>query len=170
MRTRPAPAFELIDQAGRPGHASPTFTDRVLVVDFIFTECPGPCARSRPTRARRISNAGFPSAGRDAGVHFVSISLDPETDRPEVLERYALERGADLSSWSFLTGEPEHVAEVVRAWGIGSVRAEDGSIDHTLITFLVKDGRVMERYTMEDARDDTLLSDIVALASPAAAS
>ncbi len=70
-------------------------------------------------------------------------------------------RGADLSNWSFLTGERDPVAAVVTKWGIGSLRQPDGSIDHTLITFLVHEGRVMERYTTRAGRDEALLADVV---------
>jgi len=162
VRTSPAPDFELIDQAGRPVSLA-SFGDRVLVIDFIYTECPGPCpvqTSNQVALQRRI-----PEALRDR-VHLVSISLDPEVDRPEVLERYARERGADLDHWSFLTGPPERVAPLVRRFGVGSVRKPDGSIDHTLISFLVHHGRVMERYPMREGRDEALLADLIALATP----
>ena len=44
------------------------------------------------------------------------------------------------------------------------MRKEDGTIDHTLLTFLVKDGRVMERYSMQNGTDDSLFGDLVTLA------
>lgn len=160
VRTSAAPDFDLIDQAGRSVSLA-SLGDRVLVFDFIYTECPGPCpvqTSNQVALQRRI-----PEALRDR-VHFVSITLDPAVDRPEVLERYATARGADLSHWSFLTGAPEVVAPLVREFGVGSVRKPDGSIDHTLITFLVHRGRVMGRYGMQAGQDDALLADLVALA------
>jgi protein SCO1/2 len=168
-RTSVAPDFELIDQAGKTVSLA-SLGNRVLLVDFIYTSCPGPCPVQ--TSNQVALQKQIPEALR-SGVHFVSISLDPAFDQPEVLERYALERGADLSGWSFLTGPPEQVADVVRRWGIGSLRKEDGTIDHTLITFLVHDGRIMERYTPRDAGDEKILSglvDLVERRSPAAGS
>ena len=134
-----------------------SLADRVLLVDFIYTSCPGPCpvqTSNQVALQRRI-----PETIRDA-VHFVSISLDPTNDRPEVLERYASERGADLSNWSFLTGPVKDVAGVVRSWGVGSLRKEDGTIDHTLLTFLVYQGRIFERYSPRDAGDPKVLDGI----------
>lgn len=160
VRTSPAPEFELIDQEGRPATLA-SFGDRLLVVDFVYTECPGPCpiqTSNQVALQRRIPRELL------EGIHFVSISLDPRTDTPEVMRAYALARGADLAHWSFLTGDEAPVAEVVKRFGVGSVRKDDGSIDHTLITFLVADGRVMETYTMRDGRDDTLFADLVTLA------
>lgn len=161
VRTRPAPDFDLIDQANRPVTLA-SFGDRALVIDFIYTECPGPCPVQ--TSNQVALQKRIPEALRDR-IHFVSISLDPAVDRPAVLERYATERGADLSTWSFLTGPPEVVAPLVRRYGVGSVRKPDGTIDHTLITFLVRDGRVMERYAMSAGQGDRLLADLVALVS-----
>jgi hypothetical protein len=55
VRTRAAPEFELLDQNGeRVSLAS--FADRVLLVDFIYTECPGPCPvqTANPCRSASI--------------------------------------------------------------------------------------------------------------------
>ncbi len=160
VRSSPAPDFDLIDQAGRPLRLA-DLGDRVLLVDFIYTSCPGPCPVQ--TSNQVALQAKIPDTLRD-DVHFVSISLDPEVDRPEVLERYALARGADLSGWSFLTGPKDRVAEVVRRWGVGTLRKDDGTIDHTLLTFLVHEGRVLERYTPSDAGSGKMLAAVVELA------
>lgn len=160
VRTSPAPDFELIDQAGDPVSLA-SLGDRVLIVDFIYTECPGPCPVQ--TSNQVALQKRIPEALHEE-VHFVSISLDPEVDRPAVLDRYARARGADLSNWSFLTGEKDIVAPLVRRWGVGSVRKDDGSIDHTLVTFLVQNGRVMEHYTPIEGQADALLADLVVLA------
>jgi len=160
VRTSPAPVFDLIDQAGRPVSLE-SLGDRVLVVDFIYTSCRGPCPVQ--TSIQVALQRQIPQALRGE-IQFISISLDPAVDRPEALERYATARGVDLSNWSFLTGPTEEVADVVRRWGVGSVRREDGTIDHTLIRFLVQDGRVVERYWTSDGRDEGLLADMTALA------
>jgi protein SCO1 len=159
VRSSLAPDFELTDQTGRLVSLE-SLGDRVLLVDFIYTSCPGPCpiqTSNQVALQRRI-----PKSMRDA-VQFVSISLDPINDRPEILERYASARGVDFSNWSFLTGPVDQVAEVVRSWGVGSLRKDDGTIDHTLITFLVHRGRVFERYTPRDAGDEKVLEGVIDL-------
>lgn len=160
VRTSVAPTFDLIDQGGNPASLE-SFGDRDLMVDFIYTSCPGPCPVQ--TSLQVALQRRIPEALR-AHVHFISISLDPEVDRPQVLTDYAAERGVDFSNWSFLTGPPEVVAEVVRSWGIGSVRQPNGTIDHTLVRFLVQNGRVMQRYWTSDGTDETILQDLIALA------
>lgn len=160
VRTSPVPTFSLVDQAGRTVSES-SFGDRLLVVDFVYTRCPGPCPIQ--TAAQAALQKRLP-ADVQARVQFLSISLDPKHDTPEALEAYGLERGANLANWSFLTGDPEVVAALVRAWGVGSVLQDDGTIDHTLITFLVQSGRVMERYSMQAIQEDRLFEALVTLA------
>ena len=160
VRTSPAPPFDLIDQAGRAVSLA-SLGDRVLIVDFIYTSCPGPCPVQ--TSLQVELQRKIPPALRGE-IQFISISLDPEVDRPEVLENYGAVRGVDFSNWSFLTGPTEQVAEVVQRWGVGSVRKPDGTIDHTLVRFLVQKGRVIERYWTSEGRDDAILGDMIALA------
>lgn len=160
VRSSPAPPFDLLDQSGARVTLE-DLRDRVLLVDFVYTECPGPCPIQ--TSALVGLQRSLPADLQDR-IHFVSISLDPAVDRPQVFARYASERGVDLAHWSFLTGDTEPVAALVRAWGVGSVRKADGTIDHTLILFAVKDGRVMERYTLADVRSGRLRADLVQLA------
>jgi len=138
-----APEFELVDQAGRAVRSA-DLRGRTLLVDFVYTECPGPCPilTSRHVKLQRM----LPEALRGR-VHFVSISLDPERDTPEALRAYAEARGADLADWSFLTGPPADVAAVVDAYGVGALRREDGSIDHVMATFVIDgEGRIADRF------------------------
>lgn len=165
VRSRPAPDFELIDQAGRPLRSA-DLGDRVLLVDFVYTRCPGPCPAQT---ARQVALQRRIPVELQARVQLLSFSLDPDHDRPADLERYALARGADLSNWSFLTGAKDRLAALARAYGVGSLRREDGSIDHTLVTFLVHDGRILDRYWPKPGEDDRLWADLVSLAGGAPA-
>ena len=158
----PAPAFALTDQAGAP-LALEDLRGRVLLLDFVYTQCPGPCPILTGLHAQ--AQRELPEAVRDK-VHFVSISLDPERDTPEALRGYAEARGADLSRWSFLTGATETVREVVARYGVGSVRTPSGEIDHLVVTFLVDaDGTIVKRYVGLEHTPDELVRDLVALAS-----
>ena len=139
----PAPAFALVDQAGRTV-ASDALRGNVLLVDFVYTSCPGPCPilTSRHVTLQRKLSPELRSRTR-----FVSISLDPTRDTPEVLRAYAEARGVDLEHWSFLTGEPDAVAAVVAGYGVGSLRQDDGTIDHLVASFVVDgEGRIAERF------------------------
>jgi len=77
----PAPPFELTDQEGRPLALS-DLEGKALLLDFVFTRCPGPCPVL--TGIHVDAQRALPDDLR-ASTWFVSISLDPEHDRPEAL-------------------------------------------------------------------------------------
>jgi len=118
----PVASFELTDQDGQP-FGSDALRGEVWIADFFFTTCPTICETL--TERMGALRAWLEAEGVDALL--VSFTVDPETDRPEVLEAYARRHDADVPRWRFLTGEPEDVRSVV----VGSfklpmqVQAED---------------------------------------------
>jgi cytochrome oxidase Cu insertion factor (SCO1/SenC/PrrC family) len=89
------PAFRLTERSGRPLSLA-DLRGRPWVADFIFTQCAGACPAmtARMARLRRDLSTD---------VAFVSFTVDPAHDTPEVLARYAATFRAD-ESWHFLTG------------------------------------------------------------------
>lgn len=139
----PAPPFALIDQDGRP-LALGDLRGKAVLLDFIFTHCPGPCPAL--TGLHVDVQRALPAAARP-GVHFVSISIDPARDTPEALRAYGEARGVDFAGWSFLTGPESAIAEVLRTYGVGVIPQPDGEIDHQIVTYLIDaGGNVAERY------------------------
>ncbi len=131
-----APDFELIDQHGAPFSLA-SLRGRVLVLDFIYTHCPGPCPAL--TGLHVDVQRALP-AGLRAVTHFVSVSIDPVRDTPDVLRAYAEARGIDQSDWTLATGEPERVAKILRAYAVGSLPQSDGSVDHQILSYLIDRG------------------------------
>jgi protein SCO1/2 len=150
----PAPPFDLVDQNGN----RLTLADlrgKLVVLDFVYTSCQGPCPML--TSAHVTLQRSLPPELR-ARTRFVSISLDPARDTPMTLRAYGLARGADLTSWSFLTGPADSVAAVVAAYGVGSLRRPDGQIDHLVATFLIDgDGQIAQRYIGLEHEPEELL-------------
>ena len=99
------PDFSLTDQRGAPFGLS-DLHDKVWVADFIFTSCATIC----PPMTVQMAILQDEFAAKD--VHFVSFSVDPERDAPEVLRRYADNYGADGNRWSFLTGQKETIYQL----------------------------------------------------------
>ena len=90
------PEFALVERSGRPATLA-AMRGRPWIADFIFTRCGGVCpAMTARMAALRTRLTGTP-------VHFVSFSVDPGNDTPEVLARYAAAAGAD-ADWWFVTG------------------------------------------------------------------
>lgn len=97
------PAWSFTDQDGNTV-SSETTKDRILVVDFFFTSCGTICPKMTTRMAGLQVNLPLhDEAYKD--VLFLSYTVDPEHDTPEVLKEYAREHNADTARWKFLTGD-----------------------------------------------------------------
>ena len=85
---------------------------RVWVADLIFTRCAGTCPMITARMAELAAACASDPALKDVG--FVSFSIDPEHDRPEVLRDYAARVHADPLRWTFLTGTRAALRGLVR--------------------------------------------------------
>jgi len=105
--------------------------DHIWVVDFIFTRCGGPCPLMTQ-RMRSLQSSLMEEGLVDPpfSVRLVSISVDPAYDTPEVLREYALNWGADLESWYFLTGPSENTLRLIREGFKIAADREGSGIEH----------------------------------------
>jgi protein SCO1/2 len=83
---------------------------KVSIADFIFTSCAGTC----PMMSTKMTELQQELAN-DPKIQFVSFSVDPETDTPEVLASYGKGYGAIEGKWIFLTGDKKKVYELTRS-------------------------------------------------------
>ncbi|NUN47781.1 MAG: VCBS repeat-containing protein [Candidatus Brocadiae bacterium] len=84
---------------------------QIWVASFIFTRCAGTCPLISAEVSRLAGEvASWPEATK---FRFVSFSVDPDHDRPGVLEPYARAQGADAGVWTFLTGTRQAVHRLV---------------------------------------------------------
>jgi cytochrome oxidase Cu insertion factor (SCO1/SenC/PrrC family) len=137
------PAITLVDQDGREISLA-TLKGTPVLFDFIYTRCPGPCV----TLTAQM-NAVAHRLGDKLGtqVRFVSISVDPDHDRPPQLLEYARGQGAVRNGWLFLTGTPEQIEQLMAHFNLRRQCHPDGTIDHVLEFFLVApDGRPLLQY------------------------
>jgi protein SCO1 len=154
----PAPPFTLTSQDGRLVSLA-DLSGKIVAVTFIYTRCPDICPMLTQKMVD-IQEALGPDFGKK--VAFVSISLDPEHDTPEILKDYAQFWGAKLDGWAFLTGSPEAVRDVTRRYGVFFAKKEDGSVDHTQLTSLIDaDGQMRvqylgARFDLEEFRHDLM--------------
>lgn len=107
----PAPDFELIAEDGTKW-SSTSLAGKIWVADFFLTSCQGAC----PVMVRHMWGIHEYFKNNDR-VQCVSISVDPDTDGPEVLTNYAVEHKADTARWKFLTGPIEEVHRVASEEG-----------------------------------------------------
>jgi protein SCO1/2 len=129
----PAPDFALISQ-DRARVSLRDLRGKVVAVAFIFVSCTDVCPMLTDNMVRvkeRLGDAFGPK------VAFVSITVDPEHDTPEVLKQYAESFDADLKGWWFLTGDPAEVREVGMKYGVVAMKNSNGDVDHTLLTSII---------------------------------
>lgn len=103
----PVPQFELINRDGQSWSSS-DLVGTPWIADFIFTRCGLSC----PRLTALMAQLGEVLPDR-LDVHRVSISVDPEHDRPPVLQSYAEKWGVEDDRWLFLTGEREEIRDLV---------------------------------------------------------
>jgi protein SCO1/2 len=155
----PAPRTVLIDSAGKPFDLA-SRTGKVVVVSFVYTTCTGSCPGTTQALVR-IQDALKQAKLWGTSVEFVSISLDPKRDTPEVLRQYARLFGADLGAWHFLTGPPARVEAVIDAWGMWVKAGPTGTLDHPSRIFLLDArGRRREIYSLEFLTPESVLQDV----------
>lgn len=159
-KIKAAPEFTLTKQDGER-LASKDLRGKVLAITFIFASCTDTC----PLLTAKM--AGIQNAlGSDFGskVHFVSITVDPEKDKPEVLKRYAEAYKANPAGWAFLTGTPAEIREVTKRYGIYYKKTPRGDIDHTFLTSLVDgNGTLRVQYMGVKFDPDEMLRDLQSL-------
>lgn len=145
-RLRPGdavPAFQLLDERGAPLTAG-SLRGHATVLTFIFTRCPVP--EFCPLLGKKFQDLQNALArGADERTRLLSITIDPDHDRPEVLRDYAASLGADPQRWTFATGAPDEIRKLQQQFAVHAEPNSAGSLDHTLATALVDaQGRVVE--------------------------
>jgi protein SCO1 len=144
-----APQFTLMDQNDKPIQMADC-KGKVLLVSFVFTTCNGSCPATTHRMAAVQQELKRNNLWNAADVRFLSITLDPERDKAEVLRKYMKLYDLDTAGWSFLTGQNDAVGKVIAAWDMWVKAAANGQLDHPSRIFLVdRQQRIREIYNTE---------------------
>jgi protein SCO1/2 len=139
------PDAELLAEDGRMIRLS-EFQGRALAFTFIFTRCPLPdfCPRMNQ-HFNRARNLLLQQPGGPTNWQFLSISFDPEFDKPGVLTRYAYSyRGQNADRWLFAAAPTNVMASMVAQLDFRFVN-EGGSFLHNLRTVVLDPQRRVYR-------------------------
>lgn len=85
------------------------YEGKIYVADFFFTTCPTICPIMTDNMVwlqDQINN--FPE------VMLLSHSVTPDIDTPEVLKKYALEKGVNDKVWNLVTGDKKDIFYIAR--------------------------------------------------------
>src|SRR5262249_53406979 len=116
------PDFALVERSGRP-LGRKDLLGKVWVGDFIFTRCAGAC----PVMVSRMMSVykKFP------GATYVSFTVDPENDTPEVLRKYVTTNRLP-QEWLFATGTYAQIQDLAKQ-GFKLSMGPGGSADEPII-------------------------------------
>ncbi|WP_445717141.1 SCO family protein [Flavobacterium sp.] len=85
------------------------YENSIYVADFFFTTCPTICPKMTDNMVwlqNQLKN--------NPEVKLLSFSVTPDIDTPEVLKKYAIEKGVDDSRWNLVTGDKKDIYFLAR--------------------------------------------------------
>jgi protein SCO1/2 len=111
---------------------------------------------------KKVKDEGFKN------VEFVSFSVDPTVDTPEVLSRYVSQFGVDFKNWTFLTGYSQQFIESYAAKTFKTIvkkPVEGNQVVHQTFLYLIdREGNIRKTYSgYENVPFDEIINDIKAL-------
>jgi cytochrome oxidase Cu insertion factor (SCO1/SenC/PrrC family) len=133
---RPAPAFTLMDERGKPVSLA-AYRGRPVLVTFMDPLCTTFCPLESKVVDRALST--LPAASRPA---VLAVSVNPPNDQQAKLEA-AMHRFRWLPQWRWAVGDKRSLAAVWRSYSI-AVLPTKGDVTHTEAVYFV-DSKGYER-------------------------
>jgi protein SCO1/2 len=134
----PSPDFSLEDSRGT-ARTMRSFRGYVTLVTFGYANCPGPCS----LELQKVAGAVRALGGRRSGVRVVFVTLDPERDSPELLDRFV---HAFDPAFVALRGTAAQTDSATTRFSVENARlpgAQGYLIDHVIEEFIFdRDGRL----------------------------
>lgn len=143
----PIPLFAFTNQDGKI-ITNEYLAGKIGVVDFFFTNCKSICPMLSSQMAR-LQHA-VKSENINNQVVFLSHTVDPKNDTPDVLKAYANRMGADFSNWNFVTGNAEDIywqaKEGYKLTAFPSDTAQGGFFHTDQIALIDQEGKIRGYY------------------------
>lgn len=132
----------------------------ITVVNMIFTNCTTVCSPMTANMARLQKMA----EEKKLDVQFLSFSVDPEVDSPEVLKEFGENFQADFSNWDFLTGYTQKEIEEFGRDNFKTIVAKPkngGEVVHGTSFYLIdQEGIIIKSYNGLDVPYEEILEHI----------
>ncbi len=159
------PNFTLVNQDGKK-ISFDKYRNQALVVTFIYTRCPLPdYCPLMSQNFQRIQQQVQQNPSLKDKTHLLSITVDPEFDKPKVLRdygaRYLAANNPDaFNRWEFATGSAKEVKQVAQFFGLNYWPEKD-QIIHSLRTAIVTpDGKVAKVYRGNEWKPEEVMKDL----------
>lgn len=151
--------FELQDQSGKT-FSGDTLKGKVWVVDFFFTRCPSVCPRM--TLEMKKLYERMPNR---EDLQFVSMTIDSEFDKPDILAKYISTKQLPKERWTFLTGDKKAIADLSRksfALALGDEMKPNGDIIHsTKFVVVDREGKIRKYFNSLDDEQDAEMEALI---------
>jgi cytochrome oxidase Cu insertion factor (SCO1/SenC/PrrC family) len=130
----PAPGFTLTDQHGRQVPLS-GLRGKVVLLTFLDPVCVTDC----PLIAREFRQAGQLLGGAADRVELVAVDVNPLYNELAYTQAFDRQEGlAGVPDWLYLTGSPDRLRPVYRAYGVASETAPGGAmLAHNDVAFVI---------------------------------
>ena len=158
----PVPDVPMLDQEGRKTSIA-SFKGQTVLLTFIYTQCPLPTFCPLMDRHFVTIQDRLKADPALSKVHLATVSFDPVTDTPPVLKKHAQQLGADLTRWTFLTGDRDDIDKFASRFGVTIARdmSDPKNITHNLRTVIIgQDGTLKKTYTGNEWTPDQILADL----------
>jgi protein SCO1/2 len=157
------PDFTLVNQDGKKINFN-QYRGKALVMTFIYTRCPLPDYCPLMTQNFVTINGELQNnpALRDK-AHLLSVTVDPDYDKPKVLREYGARAGADkdgFKQWEFATGSPDQIKKVAQFFGLNYWQEKDQIIHGLRTAIITPDGKVAKVYRGNDWKPEDVVKDL----------
>lgn len=133
------------------------------MLSFMFTSCPSACPRL--TRLLDGARVRLPDDVR-ARVRFLSVSVDPDNDTPEVLKAFAKKHRVDVPEWRFVRVDEGALDSLSRRLVVFEPGTAQVPSTHSLDVYLFdRKGRPVQRYSGATTQPEKLARELSALAA-----
>ncbi|MCF6307589.1 MAG: SCO family protein [Flavobacteriaceae bacterium] len=137
------PAFSFTNQNEKT-ISNQNYKEKVYIVEFFFTTCPSIC----PIMSENMVKIQDEFFGNPR-LAIASFSIDPITDTPEVLKKYAEHYKITNPNWNLLTGDKEAIYELANKGFnlyVGENTEVEGGFEHSGFFALIdQEGNIRSR-------------------------
>ncbi|GAB6282255.1 MAG: SCO family protein [Ignavibacterium sp.] len=160
-------SFSLVNQDGNDVNFPKQYLEKIIVMGFIFTNCPDICPMT--THNMQLIQSKIKEE-KINNVQFLALSFDPDRDRPQILKNYVTIRNIDLDNWQFLTGDKKEVDSLLSVMNVVAIPSdttytEDKTPIYTFvhtdrISLIDKDGKLRKEYSGSKINIEEIVNDI----------
>ena len=101
---------------------------------MFYATCPNVCPVLISTI--QMMERKLPANGL-AKLRVILVSVDPETDTPEILRRVAVKHHIELDRWMLARATPQDVRKIAAVLSVKYRKLPDGEFSHTTVLTLV---------------------------------